>query len=1570
MSFDKETRNLLAKTVAACRRRLTEDVTDQLRGTFGLHPDGTVLPTAKLTHLTEEQAAAARRLRELLDHYAAGAAGMPSARRKAAYERLVLEISFTALNRLAALRLCEERGLVVECVRKGTASDGFRLFERVSGGALGTRYETYRVFLECLFDELALDLGVLFDRFTPQSAVFPGERCLEEVLDELNKPDLAHLWTEDETIGWIYQYFNPPEERKAMREASQAPHNSRELAVRNQFFTPRYVVEFLTDNTLGRIWYEMRKGDTRLKEECRYLVRRPNEVFLDAGEKAPPQDDADGDLSQEELLKQPVYIEHRPKKDPRDIKVLDPACGSGHFLLYAFDLLETIYEEAWEEQYAVCSRLYAEGGSDERKELSGSDRLAKGDGPGGNDLQGYERFSKGGDLRTHGTNPQGGGIDTIEHSGRTGADIQKGISELSFDSARFGPRSGNPDSDSAAPSVSAGQRDESGPGTGSGSRAVDHRALELALAKVGYDYSNSAFCPLPTAYSSRDDFLKAVPKMIIEHNLYGIDIDPRAVQIAALALWLRAQKTWKRLGLKPAERPRVRKSNIVTAEPMPGEEDMRREFISSLEPELGRLVDLVFEKMELAGEAGSLLRIEEEIREAVRDIHGEWGEMFSEQDEKRWNEAEERILTALEEYAERAENGRVLRRHLFAEDAARGFAFVDLCRKRFDVVLMNPPFGNPSLQGQDYHAKHYSSANNFMYASFAIRGLQFISDRGLLGTLCNRAGLFLPTYETWRDVVFYKETSLYALLDLGFSIVEDAIVEMCGFVVSTGSEGSSLFSACINLLREHDPEMALSEIPRDATLLNSPRVRVFRVNWCARLQGKPLAYWLPMSFLRKIASLPRFENNQRFARQGLIPADDFRFVRTAWEIPFTNVGHGKRWFYYAKGGEYLLYYDDLPLVVNWEEDGAEIRHYRDQNGKLLSRPQNTQHFFLPGLTYPATTASDFSPRILPSGTVFSAKGQAILFKNSMDALQSLSILTTRPLRLIMEVFMGSGGSASSGGTIRDYRCGLINDLPYPRFREEDVERLETLAHQCVEIAIQPFFLNELARIFITPWMQLPRSVEELAKRFEKALYTRAVKLCEMSYEAENIVARTYGFEDNDSQELLDDIVGPHVWSYRNRALTSEEKDEIKRLVGLSVDRVVDEVTSAVGAARHITKKSFFGDRKLELICHRFRVRPDAVLGILRDEETDSHTFLFESAVAVLSYVTGAAFGRWDVRMALDPSLAPKPPAPFDPLPVCPPGMLVGPDGLPAKPGRIVSEEWLRARPDANNLPPDGAVSRPTIPDSEYPLRINWDGILVDDPGFNGARPHRDDIVRRVRGVLDLIWGDRAQEIEQEACEILGVWDLRDYFRKPSGFFRDHLKRYSKSRRKAPIYWPLSTASGSYTIWLYYHRLTDQTLYAAVNKYLEPKIADTERALDRLEEELAAASGREATRLRDRLNEGRSFLGELQDLREELLRVAGLPYKPDLNDGVIINAAPLHRLFRLRSWAKETEKVWKKLEKGDYDWTRMSYNIWPDRVREVCRRDRSIAIAHGLEDICEVEPPAPGKKIGKWRKEKP
>ena len=170
------------------------------------------------------------------------------------------------------------------------------------------------------------------------------------------------------------------------------------------------------------------------------------------------------------------------------------------------------------------------------------------------------------------------------------------------------------------------------------------------------------------------------------------------------------------------------------------------------------------------------------------------------------------------------------------------------------------------------------------------------------------------------------------------------------------------------------------------------------------------------------------------------------------------------------------------------------------------------------------------------------------------------------------------------------------------------------------------------------------------------------------------------------------------------------------------------------------------------------------------------------------------------------SLRPTLPDPFDPLPVCSPGMLQEPDGLPATQN------------------PHG-----------YPLRIVWDGILVDDPD------HPDDIIRRVRDVLELIWKDRADAIEKEACEILGVAELRDYFRKPGagGFWDDHVKRYSKSRRKAPIYWLLQSSKKNYALWIYYHRLDKDILFKALLNYVEPKIRREEARLDELRSQKTA-----------------------------------------------------------------------------------------------------------------------------------
>lgn len=688
MAFDQATRNRLQKFVSDARKLLSEEFTQQLQNTYGLDPiNGGVSDMSDLPSLSPSEQQTATLLRDTLDHYLAASGKvnphLDKALVVAALDRIVREQAFTVLNRLAALRMAEARQFVMESISEGYQSKGFQLYQRIAGSSLGETGQAYQTYLFSVFDELSLDLAVLFDRYSAQGRLFPRETVLIELLELINHAELGLLWVEDETVGWIYQYFNSKEERKKMRDESQAPRNSRELAVRNQFFTPRYVVEFLTDNTLGRIWYEMTKGKTTLVDTCQYLVRRPNEVFLDKNQAAPTENNDDDDnLSQDELLQKMVFISHRALKDPRDIRMLDPACGSMHFGLYAFDLFEIIYSEAWD----------FEADLDDEHTLS-----------------------------------------------------QEVLTERKS---------------------------------------------------------------LHDSYSSKEDFLADVPRLIIEHNIHGVDIDPRAAQIAGLSLWLRAQKSWADNDIKPVNRPQIERSNIVCAEPMPGEKELLKDFTNQIQPRvLGQLVEEIFEKMELAGEAGTLLKIEEEIQSAIEEAKAQKDENvlevqgglfgdnqwearegkryynFGDVSDDFWVEAEHLILNQLERYAELATGTGSGQKRLFAADAAKGFAFIDLCRKSFEVILMNPPFGVFSLSWKEQCKIDYPNSYNDLLASFVERGLSLQYPGGKLGAITSRTCFFLKSFQRWRENVVLKEAKLEVFADLGLGVMDDAMVEAAAYVM-------------------------------------------------------------------------------------------------------------------------------------------------------------------------------------------------------------------------------------------------------------------------------------------------------------------------------------------------------------------------------------------------------------------------------------------------------------------------------------------------------------------------------------------------------------------------------------------------------------------------------------------------------------------------------------------------------------------------------------------------------------------------------------------------------------------
>jgi hypothetical protein len=609
----------------------------------------------------------------------------------------------------------------------------------------------------------------------------------------------------------------------------------------------------------------------------------------------------------------------------------------------------------------------------------------------------------------------------------------------------------------------------------------------------------------------------------------------------------------------------------------------------------------------------------------------------------------------------------------------------------------------------------------------------------------------------------------------------------------------------------------------------------------------PFAYWVSDRVRRMFAELPPFEGEGRTAKQGLATADDFRFVRLWTEVDPATLG--SRWFPFAKGGRFSPYYADVHLVVKWERGGAEIRSFRKPGEtRVASRPQNTDFYFRPGLTW-LRRSHRLCVSALPSEGIFSDGAQAILA--SADLLSAVCALAnSAPFDSLVKLSVGRTGSGVQ------FMPGMISASPYPKDLGSDAY-LADLFQSAWSLKRT---LDTHVETSHASWLPALLQVEggtlaERATAWQARVACIEQELAQIQAEIDEYCFDLYGFHEEDRARIEQGFVS--------------ESDEVKVMDD-------DEEDSDEGA------------------------REPVDLGPLVAE--------------LVSWCVGVAFGRFAREVATQPS--PPEPEPFDPLPQFSPAM-----GL--EPALSVDDGDL----------------------GEAPL----DGILTDDPGS----PH--DLLRRVRKVFDYLeaTGSLGAGAFEDAAMILNARDadLRRWLAQE--FFAYHIKRYSMSRRKAPIYWQLGIPSRRYSVWLYYPRLNKDTLYRALNEHVIPKLRHEERQLLEL---IEAAGESPAAGQRREIADQEGFVEELRVFREELGRVAPL-WHPDLDDGVIVSGSLLWRLFpHYRPWQKECKSSWDKLVQGEYDWAHLAMHLWPERVVPKCAEDPSVAIAHGLQERlwCEDE----------------
>jgi transposase len=1550
--MDKETRNLLFNTTQAIRRLLEEEFSLQLEGTFDVHADGRIAEQPG-SQLSASERLVRCRIVEAIQHRLA--VGESAAEAVRGFQS---EAVFTFLNRLAALKMMEARALVLPCVSQGDQSQGFKEFSGLAPGLIELPDKGYRLYLECLFDEIGREVGVLFDRTDAASQLWPRRKTLEAVLTKLNTSELAGVWAEDETIGWIYQYYNDPEERALMRDpkrgGSAAPRNSREMAVRNQFFTPRYVVEFLTDNALGRLWYEMTKGKTQLVRQCRYLIRRTSDVFL-------------GNPSLLSLLdtctpwvREVIHTANftRLPEDPLISDLSDLALGIDAYGEMERrgrswdDFITTFYNPQ-----AEASERYDQPWTGDAFELWCA-------------LFTYQRaFLREGSVDSAApasTNP------ILRHlwlALRTA--LQNPATDASQEALLRQPQfiPHRPIKDPREIRIID-------PACGS----MHFGLYAFDLLEVIYTEAHEAHVSVgtgslrnpsgqPELHTIAEDphrFAQEVPRLIIERNIHGIDIDPRAAQIAGLALWLRAQKSWQRMGLKPADRPTIRRSNIVCAEPMPGERDLLREFVQQRFPAPERALFLsflenVWEKMRLAGEAGSLLQIEEEIRELVATAKQQWkdrpkGEQIDLfqgmapipaqvemrldvsgiTDEQFWAKVEERVYSALRTFAEKSESVGGFQRRLFAEDAARGFAFIDLCRQRYDVALMNPPFGDASLPSKPYLDDTYGDTKGDVYKAFVECFQARLVPAGYLGIISSRTGFFLGGSEDWRTRVVLRLFRPIALADLGSGVL-DAMVEVAAYVLRSLSapEARDLTHSIVPVLEKvvRDSQDRFS-LPK----WQAARGGLKRHQAVAELEHLEAHGFVQRSSGDTVRYAPLWQSVKKVST---LPAPSFP--------PFVCV-----------------------RVLADEDKGAGILHSIEKSADSNTFISNPSEFL-------GVAGTPFSYWVSPSirrlfRTLSPFESDSRIVRQGLATADDF-----RFIRAVWEVEVTAKGCGwiplVKGGKFSPFYADTSVAVSWIDDGHELKAWIETLpgcAHWSRRIAnTEHYFRPGLtwplrAKAFSPQAMPKGcvfsvRGYAILAPEGELASLLGTTASSTFDYLFKVLLGR-FGFPEfvvGVLQKLplpmIGDELGKSLATHSRRAWAA--KRAIDTVHSTSHAFLLPALPAAPGgtlaeraiawAARVRTSEDAVAAIQSEIDDLAFRLyglnasdraaltstlatEATGEAEVDADEEEEEATAADTTALTadLLAYSLGCVFGRWDIRYATCERPAPEPPDPFAPLPVCPPGQLQTAEGLPARPEDIPAN---------------------------YPIRIPWDGILVDDEN------HPRDVIERVHETLRILWKDRADTIEHEACEILGVKCLRDWFRKPGSFFADHLKRYSKSRRQAPIYWPMSSPNGLYTVWLYYHRLTADTLFTVLRDYLKPKLEFEERRAFQLRQE--AGTTPSPSQRRD-LAEAEELVEDLRAFKAELERVAPL-FRPNLNDGVIINYAPLWRMIGLPKWRKDCQAIWNELAKGDYDWAHLAMHLWPERVVPKCATDRSLAIAHGLEaSFWQEDPEKPGKWIAR------
>lgn len=852
------------------------------------------------------------------------------------------ELTFTLFNRFAAIKVMEAHQLFPPVLTKeaehGDRSFGHKLWLEENPDQRQEEIEGIRKYMIAEFNKLG-DTIPLFHKEYPY-AFLPNTIDLNNIIDTFNAVEKdqdiiknqteSTIWQSDDILGWLYESYN--NEKKQAHKDSGDKTEYNKVSLQSQVYTPRWVVEFLVQNSLGKLYLEM-YPDSEIKNKYKIAnaplkrVREPKALHL--------------------------------------LKMIDPASGSGNFVLYGFEFFYELY------------------------------------------------------------------LDQIEN--------------------------------------------------------------------YGADYEE-----------------EEIPKLIIENNIYGVDLDDRAIQIGQLGLWIKAKQKQRNIGA-------LQFNLVSTAFNLPDFDFVLPIFNkkgTTLNKKQVEIIESIWQDLQNAHKFGSLVRLNEKLEAHLKALQGSEGDLFKEEEEVSFHNFKQDFLKKLEtaflQYATQQGNS-------FLTDKTKdAITFLKIITEKYDVATANPPYTDSSDFGPDLkkfieanYKKPYKFNTN-LYATFIKRCFELTNEQGKVAMVHPPTFMYIKTFEDVRKYMLEK-SHIDLFVEWGYlgMFHPSARVDAAMYVLDKkAKDGDSTFIKLNHIYEGRRYESFVDAY--DNLITNNQHSNNYSLpqSKLKIIKSYPFIYWISDEFREKFKD--QTVEKIGAAKPGMQTGLNERFLRFWWELDRSNFSleynDGKKWVSYAKGGDYNRWAGNLWLKVNWENNGEVVGNFE----KSILR--NNKYYFKEGITYSASgSRGGTSFRLLPKNSIFDVGGASIFVNEEQSSLYAIGLFNSILTNYILDCLNPSA----------NFQKGDIDRLLY-RESPNIKAKVEALSNFCIKKR------SELLKFSL---------IEELFNHSP---------LCFKNGTLSDSVKQYLSFENNFysliiiSQAIIDDLI------LNSFELTEQDKKDIVNSQGISL----------------------------------------------------------------------------------------------------------------------------------------------------------------------------------------------------------------------------------------------------------------------------------------------------------------------------------------------------------------------------------------------------------------------------------